>query len=325
MTTAVGAARTAAALARAYCRLLVALRRRVAVDAIVVGYPGHFVVPLGQLAALGGAKLVFDPLVSLHDTFVGDRSLISGASVSARMVGAVDRLACLLPDLVLADTRAHAEYYRDTIGVPESRLAVVPVGALPVAGASGAARTLVADKPLRVLQYGKWSPLHGTETVLAAAELLRDAPIHFVLVGEGQLSVALRRTIADCRLTNVEWLGSLTAERLRSEVLRADVCLGIFGRSQKAARVVPNKVYDALACGRPLVTANTEGAREFLSDGVDSVLVPAADAPALASALRGLLSCERRDALGRGALELYRRSLTPHAVAERMLEAMNAL
>ena len=129
-----------------------------------------------------------------------------------------------------------------------------------------------------MLQYGKWSPLHGADVVLAAAELLRAEPFRFVLIGEGQLSAELRGAIAARGLTNVEWLGELPAPELRAHTLAADVCLGVFGGSEKAARVVPNKVFDALACGRPVVTADSDGAREWLRDGETALLTPAGDA-----------------------------------------------
>jgi len=88
--------------------------------------------------------------------------------------------------------------------------------------------------------------------------------------------------------------------------------------------VVPNKVYDALAAGRPLVTADSAAARELLQDGRDALLVPAGDGAALAAALRRLLDRDERSRLGAAALELYRRRCTPEAVAATLLSALEA-
>jgi glycosyltransferase involved in cell wall biosynthesis len=325
MATPGGALQLAGGILEAHGRLLVQHRRRLQIDAVVVGYPGHFLVPLGRvLAAFRSARLVFDPLVSLWDTFAGDRGLVAAGGWKAAAVRAIDRAAFALPSLVLADTWAHAAYYEAEFALPRRTLAVVPVGALPAPQATGGARPLEHGEPVSVFQYGKWSPLHGAETVLAAAELLRGEPFRFVLAGEGQLSGALRGEIARRGLDNVEWLGALSPAELRSHTLAADICLGVFGGSGKAARVVPNKVYDALACGRPVVTAGTPGARELLHDGEDALLVPAADGDALAAALRRLLVFDERGRLGAAALALYRRALTPALVAGGLLAALES-
>jgi len=318
-----GAARLAAGVAAAHLRLARQHRRRLDADALVVGYPGHLVVPFGRLvAAVRRVPLVFDPLVSLADTFVGDRGLVRAGSPGALVAAAVDRIAFGAADLVLADTWAHASFYQREFGLERARLAVVPVGALPVEGAGGRARTADPERRLTVVQYGKWSPLHGADAVLEAAERLRGEPFRFVLVGEGQLSGELRATIARRRLGNVDWLGALPPDELRRVVLAGDVCLGVFGRSEKAGRVVPNKVFDGLACGRPVVTAATPGARELLHDGEDALLVPPGDGAALADALRRLLDTDERRRLGAAALALYRRACTPEVVAGRLLDAL---
>ena len=323
MTGAGGAARLAGGIAAAHGRLFAQHRRHLEVDAVVVGYPGHFLVPFGRLlAAFRHARLVFDPLVSLWDTFAGDRALVRSGGVRAAAVRAVDEVAFRLPDLVLADTWAHASYFQEEFGLARRRLAVAPVGALPEPRADGSARSLGHGEPLTVLQYAKWSPLHGADAVLAAAELLRAEPFRFVLIGEGQLSAELRGAIAARGLTNVEWLGALPAAELRAHTLVADVCLGVFGRSEKAGRVVPNKVFDALACGRPVVTADGDGAREWLRDGETALLTPAGDGAALAAALRRLLDERERARLGEAALGLYRRAFTPAAVAGELLAAL---
>jgi glycosyltransferase involved in cell wall biosynthesis len=325
MATAAGAARLAAGLAAAHLRLLAQHRRKLDVDVVIVGYPGQFLVPFGRLlAAYRRARLVFDPLVSLWDTFAGDRRLVAAGGSRAVAVRAVDRLAFRLPELVLADTWAHAAYYQEAFGVARARIGVVPVGALPEPRADGAARTLGNGDALTVFQYGKWSPLHGADVVLDAADRLRREPVRFVLAGEGQLSAHLRSVIAERRLENLEWLGGLSVEELRERTLAADVCLGVFGRSGKAGRVVPNKVHDALACGRPVVTEDSAGARELLHDGENAVLVPAGDGAALADAVARLRDQAERRRLGEAALALYRRRLTPAAVAGELLAALEA-
>jgi hypothetical protein len=100
---------------------------------------------------------------------------------------------------------------------------------------------------------------------------------------------------------------------------------GVFGRSEKAGRVVPNKVFDALACGRPVVTAAGDGARELLRDGETALLTPAGDPAALAAALRRLLDGGERARLGQAGLGLYRRAFTPAAVAGDLLAALEAV
>jgi glycosyltransferase involved in cell wall biosynthesis len=323
MTGARGAARLAAGLAVSHVRLAAQHRHGLQVDAVVVGYPGHFLVPFGRLlAGWRRAPLVFDPLVSLLDTFVGDRGLVRSGGAKAAAIRTVDEVAFRLPQLVLADTWVHAAYYQEAFGLARERVAVVPVGALPEPRADGDARQLAGGEPLTVLQYGKWSPLHGAETVLAAAEMLRGEPFRFVLIGEGQLSGELRATIASRGLNNVQWLGRMPSTELRTHTLAADVCLGVFGGSEKAGRVLPNKVFDALACGRPIVTADTDGAREWLRSGESALLTPVGDAAALAAALRGLLDAAERARFGQAALALYQRAFTPEAVADSLLAAL---
>jgi glycosyltransferase involved in cell wall biosynthesis len=132
-----------------------------------------------------------------------------------------------------------------------------------------------------VLFVGKLIPLHGLETILGAARLLPDVP--FRIVGSGQLD-----SLFDSRPANVNWVHWIEYEQLPEAIQVAGCALGIFGTSDKAARVIPNKAFQALACGTPLVTADTPAARELLTDGENALLVPPADATALAAAIRRL-------------------------------------
>jgi glycosyltransferase involved in cell wall biosynthesis len=115
-------------------------------------------------------------------------------------------------------------------------------------------------------------------------------------------------------------------ELLDREIASSAMCLGIFGTSAKAARVVPNKVFQAMAVGRPIVTADTPAAREVLTDGEDAVLVPAGDPGALAEAMIGLASDpERRARLGANAHRRFVETGAPDVVARRFLASLDRL
>jgi glycosyltransferase involved in cell wall biosynthesis len=155
-------------------------------------------------------------------------------------------------------------------------------------------------EPFTVLFVGKLIPLHGLETVLAAARAVPE--LHVRLVGSGQLEELVRD-----RPENVDWVPWVDYERLPQELHRAGCALGIFGTSDKAQRVIPNKAFQALACGTPLLTADTPASRELLVDGESALLVPPGDDEALAAALRRLTSdpalARRLSTGGRAAYE----------------------
>ena len=167
----------------------------------------------------------------------------------------------------------------------------------PRSGSSG--RGGSRAETFHALFVGKLIPLHGLETILAAARLAPEIP--FRVVGSGQLDALLLD-----RPANVEWVEWVDYERLPEEIQRAGCALGVFGTSTKAGRVIPNKAFQALACGTPLVTADTPAARELLRDGESALLVPPGDPEALAAAVRRLArEAELALRIGAGGLAAY--------------------
>jgi glycosyltransferase involved in cell wall biosynthesis len=258
-------------LAAAEARLLA--RAVPAADAVIVGYPGHLDVPVARLRA-PGRPLVFNPLVSLADTLVSDRRRFEPGSLAAHALGRLDRVAFDSADLLVADTDADRRFF--------ARLTRTVVDVCFV----GAEERLFTPgwsppREFEVLFVGKLIPLQGVEVVLEAARRLPE--LRFRVVGGGQLEPLLRR-----RTTNVEHEPWIPYEDLAGAFRQAGCALGIFGTTDKAGRVIPNKAFQALACAAPLVTADTPAARELLVDRESALLVPAGDPDALAEAVRTL-------------------------------------
>lgn len=311
-------ARAAGRLAAAWAGLAVDAARERGVDAVVAGYPAQpDAVPAWVAARAHRAPLVADMMISLSDTLAGDRAL-AGRGAGAVLSG-VDRMTLRLADLVMADTRAGARWLAERFGVPADRLVVVPVGAEPE-------RFPAVPEPAgppTALFYGKLAPLHGVATVLEAARRPGVPPVR--LIGDGQLGPWLAGELARDRPPGLTWERWVPYERLGDEVGGAAVCLGIFGTSDKAARVVPNKVWQAMAAGRPVVTADTPAAREELEDGRTALLVPPGDPDALAAALVRLAGDRAlRARMGAAARAAYLERGAPRAAAARLREALVA-
>jgi glycosyltransferase involved in cell wall biosynthesis len=272
-------------------------------DAVVVGYPGHLDLPAAKRAARG-TPVVFNPLVSLSDTLVSDRGRFAADSRAAKTLRAIDRAAFRAADLVVADTAAQASFFEE---LGARRTDVCLVGAEERVFAPGWRQ----PDEFTCLFIGKLIPLHGLETILEAA---RRAPeLRFRVVGSGQL-----RPLLESRPGNVECRAWVEYERLPDKLRACGCALGIFGTSPKARRVIPNKVFQALACGAPLVTADTPAARELLADEESSLLVPPGDADALVAALRRLAADpELTRRIAAGGLSTYRARASEAILGER--------
>ncbi len=257
-------------------------------DVMVVGYAGHFDLFLARLlTSLARKPLVFDALLSLTETVVEDRGLAQRGSLLARLVYLVDRCACRLADLVLLDTEAHVRHFQRDLGVRLDKLRQVPVGADEVYSGRGPLPIRQSDA-FRVVYFGQYIPLHGVHHIVEAAKLLEEhRDISFELVGDGQTYEEAASLAERLQVQNITFRRAwLPPEDLIAEhIAPSDVCLGVFGDSPKARRVVPIKVFVALALGKPVVTGDSPAAREMLVHGADAILCEMANPQALAQAI----------------------------------------
>ena len=250
------------------------------VDAVIVGYMGHLDVLVAKLL-LRRHFIVLDLLI-----FAGDTARDRGETCAAklRMLDLLDRLAVAAADLVLVDTDEDVELipprHRD-------KAFVVPVGASEAWFDAHSGLDDVRDpaSPMRIVFFGLFTPLQGAEYIgNALSRLVDDREVEVTMVGQGQDAPSARMAASDNR--HVTWLDWVEPDQLPSLVATHDVCLGIFGTTPKAMRVVPNKVFQGGAAGCAIVTSDTPPQRRLLGD--NAVFVPAGDPDSLAGTLRDL-------------------------------------
>lgn len=272
----------------AYPRLIWRLIRAPKPDLLLISYPGILDAFIASFVGrMRHIPVAWDVFISIYDTIVEDRKMHKKNGLAARLLYGLERRALQRVDLAFMDTQAHARRIESLFDLPEKSCGSVWVGAetehflqhgLPSARAAGA--------PLKILFYGQFIPLHGIPTIVEAARILRGAPIEWTLVGRGQEAEKVRAMLDTDPLPKLRWIPWVEYKELERWMAKSDICLGIFGESQKAASVIPNKVFQIVAAGRPLITRDSPAIRELLSPNPGCVyLVPSGDAAALASAV----------------------------------------
>ncbi len=270
----------------------------------------------------GSVPLVFDPLISAYDKQVWERFKFKDGGGGADRLLAWERARFSRADRVIADTASHAAFFAEKLEVPRERLHVVYVGADETLFRPAPARA--SGVPLDVLFYGSFISLHGALTIIEAARCYQGPSVRWSLLGDGPMKPACQ--CAASGLKNVVFEARLPYAALPARIHRADILLGVFGATQKAGRVIPNKVFQALASGRPVVTRMSETYPAAVRENEAAALVPAGDPRALADAVAAWASDPARLAVrNKAARSLYESCFAATVIRKQLAAALSGL
>lgn len=267
--------------------------------------------------------LVFDPLISAWDKQVFERGKFKNISPQAERLRHREGGLMSAADLVLADTGAHREFFIEAFDLTPDRVAVVQVGAeedlfkpLPPRDRG--------DGIVDVLFYGSFIGLQGPHTIVDAACIYEGPPVRWHLLGHGPLLNECRRKARD--LSSITFEPWLAYADLPARISHADILLGVFGASDKAGRVIPNKVFQALACGRPVITRAGPAYPDDLDKSGGIAFVPENDPRALAATVADWAGTPQNlAARGAAAAAVYRQHFGTDVIRETLREALSRL
>lgn len=289
---------------------------------------GYRILPILRLFLFlirSPVRIVYDPFISRYDTYVIDRKRYKPNSLQARIMKWHDWSATRLAHALVFDTSHHRDFFYARYDLHQPSL-IVPI-MIPEQVFAPRPPADSAAPGVEVLFYGTFIPLQGVDTVVRAASLLRHRPdIHFTLIGDGQTKAATQELYQSLPAGHLAWLPPVAEFELPAYIARADICLGIFGNTEKAARVVPNKVSQTAAMGKAIVTRDSLALRDYFTPDLSIVLCPAHDPRALADCLERLAdSPVLRSSLGSAARDVFEKSFSIQANACRLRDWLGGL
>src|ERR1700691_6099252 len=228
-------------------------------------------------------------------------------------LSAVRRRALLCADLVLAPSSDTAKKLVAVQGIPSQRTRRLPWILSPNLVHMAEAPALLPlphdfPKGSVILTVARWAASErykGADDLIRATAQLRTAvpDLHLVVVGSGDDIPRLRELASDIGAHDrVHFLEGLSQEELGACYAHADV-FALPSTGEGFGLVF----LEAMAFARPIVAAAAGGSTDLVEDGVNGLLIPPGDQPALAKALQGLLADDSlRVALGQRGAEIVR-------------------
>src|SRR3989344_9363665 len=257
-------------------------------DLVIVGFPGQEIMFLAKMIIR--KPIIFDAFTSHYGGYILDRKRSSPTSLMARYYRFLDTWSCKFADVILLDTQAHIDFFIREFGLPASKFRRIWIGAnddnfKPVNRQDLFKQVLPVNDKFKVIFFGTYVPLQGVEYIIRAAKLLEhEKDIVFYFFGKGQDKPKCVKLTEELGLKNIEFTDMIKSEELRSKIASADVVLGLFGNTPKTPLVIPNKVYEATAMRKPVITSDTHAIRELFTED-DMFLVNAANPNAIAQAI----------------------------------------
>lgn len=236
-----------------------------------------------------------------------DSAVAMGLVTNPRVIGAARRMEhyCYRrADRIVALTEGIEEGVVQSGVVPAGRVTLITNGVdldvMPQE--SDVADLPVADDAFVAMFVGAHGTYSSLETVLGAADLLRDDPaIQVVLVGGGDRKPALVEQAAAMGLPNVTFVDPVPKRQVPAYLARADLCLLPYQDRELFAGALPNKVFDYLGAARPILASAPVGELTRLVDRAQCGWNVAPEDPrAMAEAIR-TAAADRAEARARGA------------------------
>lgn len=255
-----------------------------------------------------------------------------GEMKNARVVAAARRLELLLyrnATRVTAVTRGFVRYVAEQ-GYPAERIVLLPNGTIPELfhpeprdTALGA--KLGLDGRFVVGFYGLHGIAQDLENVIETARLLEaDDRFAFLLVGEGPVKADLVGKAERLGLRNVIFHPQVSQIEVLPLIMQADVVLVPLRRLELFKTFIPSKLFDFMACAKPVVLQVDGEAREMLEEARAGMFVEPGQPAKLAETLQQLVSMTKAEleAMGQAGLAYVRANYLREQQALRLEEVL---
>lgn len=216
-------------------------------------------------------------------------------------------------DKILITSRMFSEYLHNEFDVENKKIEYLPQYA------EGIFETIAPKKETGIFDFmfaGNIGAIQSVDTIIKAAELLKNEPVRFHIVGSGTDLERLQQ-MSD-NLENVIFYGRRPLEEMPKFYATADAMLVTLQEDEVLSMTLPGKVQSYMAVGRPIIGAINGETKKVIEDAKCGYCGRAEDAEALAENIRSFVKNPDKDLMGENAREYYEKHFEQEKFMDRL-------
>lgn len=216
-------------------------------------------------------------------------------------------------DKILITSRMFSEYLHNEFDIENRKIEYLPQYA------EGIFETVAPKKETGIFDFmfaGNIGAIQRVDTIIKAAELLKNEPVRFHIVGSGTDLERLQQ-MGD-NLENVIFYGRRPLEEMPKFYAMSDAMLVTLQADEVLSMTLPGKVQSYMAVGKPIIGAIDGETKKVIEDAKCGYCGRAEVAEALAENIRNFVKNPDKDLMGKNAREYYEKHFEQGKFMDRL-------
>jgi glycosyltransferase involved in cell wall biosynthesis len=250
-------------------------------DLTFISWPGWsdiFFIKI--LAILKKKKIIYDSLTINYEDYLDNYSE-SINLLKKKIYYILEKKSLNLADIVITDTNQHKRILKEEFKIKDVKLIYINEKKKFIK------KKIYKLDRIDLIFTGAFRNLHGIENIIKSFKIINlyNRKIYLTLIGSDYDS-KYKNIAKKLMVKNIYFFPRLKYKQMICKVEQSDICLGIFGESQKSQNVITHFLATASRLNKIIVTQNTSAAKEVFKNNENCHLI---NKPLVANLARKIL------------------------------------
>ncbi len=177
---------------------------------------------------------------------------------------------------------------------------------------------------INITYAGNIGTTQSIETILYAAQKLKDRAVQFNFYGDGSGLKSMIAIKDKLGLQNVEFYGRKPIEEMPKVYSESDALIVTLKADEVLSASFPGKIQSYMAAGKPIIAAVNGEASNIIAEAGCGFCCEAENAQALAESIKSFISCDKKT-LGENARSYYEKNFEKESFIKTLTEELGKL